>query len=49
MLKNNLRFELDGFGKLVPAIICGETIDQFPQVGDFIHLYVDTTANMLYR
>lgn len=49
MSKSNLHFELNGFGKLVPAIVCGETVEQFPQVGDFIHLYIDTTANMLYR
>lgn len=49
MSKSNLHFELNGFGKLVPAVVCGETVAQFPQVGDFIHLYVDTTANTLYR
>ena len=49
MAKTNLHFEMGGLGKVSPAIVNGRTVADFPEVGDFTHLYVETSTNLLYR
>lgn len=49
MAKSNLHFELGNLSKVSPAVVQEQRKEDFPEVGDFVHLYVETLTNLLYR
>lgn len=48
MSKPNLHFEMGGLARLLPPIVRENSKDNFPTIGDFVHLYLETSTNLLY-
>lgn len=48
MVKPNLHFEMGGMTQISPPIVRAEKMADFPKVGDFVHLYLETSTNLLY-